>query len=138
MSQLIGEYQITDSELQIPVQVSVTPFDETGKSQSQPMQLRGFIDTGSVYTILHPAIVRELGLMSVGQSSVKLANKQSIATQQHLVNIVLQGQAGQQILNEHLVYSMEQLSDDILIGMDIISTWYMDWRGPDNIIKIAY
>ena len=138
MSQLIGEYQITDRELCIPVQVSAAHSVATPESQNKVIQLRGLIDTGATYTILSQVIVKELRLNSIGNGSIGLANNQFITTQRYLVDIALQGQAGQQVLKGHLVHSAEQLSDDIIIGMDIISTWYMDWRGPDNIIKIAY
>ena len=98
----------------------------------------GLVDTGATKSLLRTEIVEALQLADAGQATyMTTANNQQVETPQYSADIVVKGQNKRQILANYKILAADNLPVEMLIGMDIISTWHMDWHGSKGIVKIT-
>ena len=135
----LGEYPIVDNRLYIPVLVRAATYAYTNTNNSPQYRiLQGLVDTGATQTALNQIIARKLNLADVsgGRELVAVADGRRLAVQAHYVEIIFNGENNQQMLCPVKRVKSMPMTDQIIIGMDILSTIRMDWDGLNNRVQI--
>lgn len=135
MSQLfLGEYQVVANRLLVPVQISARTAKQ---SQANSPTLTGLIDTGATCSLIRKDIIEKLQLVHIGQGGfARTADGQYHPRQEYFANLII-GDRKQQTLIDCQVFSIDTLSVEMIIGMNIISTWHLDWHGSTGLVKIT-
>jgi predicted aspartyl protease len=102
----------------------------------EPVPAKGMIDTGATGTVIHPAVVRQLGLKPVGVIPISTAFSESVPCYKFLVRLIFPNN----VIVETLAIEAPMRGQQIqcLIGRDILAQSILIYTGYLNQFTVSF
>ena len=140
----LGVFNIQSRRLIVGVNLCAADFHLNPGSNQKCAILKGLVDTGATTTIVDYKFVKELSLINTGgkPKEAKLGDSRMMKTTEHYADVTILGNKTDDNETENhplvsfRILAAENLPQEIIIGMDVISKWSMRWDGPINQVQI--
>ena len=134
----LGIFPIINKRLYLKVKIGVACDNSTATTAAQHKTVKGLVDTGATSTVISSQLAETLALMNTGgRNTVRVGSGEIIETREHFADIIIIGQHYKQLISCLQINSIENLPEELIIGMDIISNWVMLWDGSSNQVQIT-